>query len=468
MKYITEKEKTIPIYKEVNVVIAGGGPSGFAAAVAAARNGAEVLLVEKTNYVGGLLTCAPIVGFYNYFGEQVIFGIAQELVERLINYGASPGHIVDPRLGSATVVDTEMLKVVTQEMVEEAGVKLLFHTYTTVPLKEGGEVKGLIIENKSGRQAILAEVVIDATGDGDIAAGAGAEYQIKDKYKQQPGNLLIRMDNVNVDKIRLAIAKNPDNARTIPGFGAGADYYLNAERFILDGFVDQLNTARDNGDIPEDYPMRWCIIATQPREDEVIVNLVMATHFQSVDADDLTMAEIETRKKIPIVVKFLKKYIPGFKDAYLIDSHEIIGVRESRRIIGDYVLKPEDIIQQRSFKDGVAIASGGISLGHNPEGKVWDKEYLEKHPRKGLRGCEVPYRCLLPKGIERLLVTGRCISATKKAQNAIRVMAPCMALGQASGTAAALAINTGVSPRQISTDKLRSTLRNQGVYLFND
>ena len=469
MQVITEPEKQIPVLAKVDVVVAGAGPTGFAAAVAAARNGAEVMLVEKENYVGGLLTCLPILGFYNYQGQQLIYGIADELVQRLVERGGSPGHIVDSRLTSVTVVDSETTKIVTQQICEEAGVKLLFHTMVSAPVMEGNRVTGLIVECKSGRQAILAEVVIDATGDGDVAARAGAEFQIKDRESQQPGNLIFRMDHVNVDKIRLAVAKSPDKARTIAGFGPGADHFLKAERFVLDGFTEELAKARENSDIPPDYPMRWVIIVTQPREDEVAVNMAMAARFQSIDALDLTRAEMEGRRFIPIVVDFLRKYIPGFAHAQLIASHSVMGVRESRRIVGGATLLPEDVMQNRRHEDGVAIAPWGLSLGHHPQGKVWDKEYYTKRfPREGLKGCEVRYGCLLPKGIEGLLVAGRCISTTPESQNAIRVMAPCMSLGQAAGTAAAMATKEAVTPRQLDAKRIRKQLAEQGAPLLTE
>jgi len=466
MERIIEPQREIPVLTKADVVVAGGGPAGFSAAMAAARNGAEVVLVEKENYVGGLLACLPILGFYNYQGEQVIFGIAQELVDRLVVRGGSPGHMVDRRLTSMTPVDTEMLKIVTQEMIEEAGVKVLFHTFAAAPIMDGKRINGIIVENKSGRQAILAKVVVDATGDADVAARAGATFEIKDREDMQPGNLMFRMDKVNVDKIRLAIAQNPNNAGVPPGFGVTVDY-LTAKCFVVDGFVEQLEKARQAGDIPPDYPMRWVIISTNPREDEAAINMAMATHFHATDAWDLSRAEMEGRKWIPVVVSFLRKYIPGFEEAQLISSHSIMGVRESRRIIGDYILAEEDVLGNMSFEDGVAIASWGLSAGHHPRGEFRDKDYYtKKFPRKGLTGCEVPYRCLLPKGTEGLLVAGRCISVTGITQNAIRVMAPCMSIGQAAGTAAALAAQASMTPRQIDPVKLRQTLQSQGVRLL--
>lgn len=468
MKRYVESQREIAVYKEVDVAVAGAGPAGFVAAVAAARNGARVLLLEQENYVGGLLACLPILGYYNYQGKQVIYGIAQELVDRLVAVGGSPGHVVDSRLTSVTVVDTELLKVVTQQMALDAGVEVLFHTFVSAPIVERKTTRGLIIENKSGRQAVLARVVVDATGDGDVAARAGADFEIKEKSVEQPGNLMFRLDNVDVDKIRLAVARNPDNARTVKGFGPGAEYFLNAGRFVLDGFTDQLAEARRKGDIPPDYPMQWVIIVTQPREDEVAINMAMATHFHSIDAADLSRAEIEGRQRIPMVVGFLRKYIPGFADAHLISSHSIMGVRESRRIMGDYVLAEDDVMGNRKFPDGVAVASWGLSAGHHPEGKFREKDYYARtYPREGLTGCEVPYRCLLPRGVEGLLTSGRCISVTGLTQNAIRVMAPCMSIGQAAGTAAAVSAKKGIMPREIDGGELRRLLIAQGVRLLD-
>jgi hypothetical protein len=453
---------------KADVVVAGAGPAGFCAAVAAARNGAEVVLAEQANYIGGLLGCLHIWGFYNYQGEQVIYGIAQELVDRLMARGGSLEHMVIPN-GSLTAIDTELLKIVTQEMAEEAGVRVLFHTIAAAPIMEGNTIKGIITENKSGRQAILAKVVIDASGDGDVAARAGAPFEIKDKRDIQPGNLMFRMDNVNVDKIRLAIAQNPNNATVYPVSQVNIDYqrYLTAKDISLDGFIEALEEARRAGDIPPEYPMRWCIFQGRPRKDEVAINMAMATHFHSTDAWDLSRAEIEGRKWIPVLVKFLRKYIPGFEEAKLISSHSIMGIRESRRIIGDYVLTEEDVLGNRRFEDGVAVAPWGPSPGHNPHGRVHDPSVAKRFPREGLTGCEVPYRCLLPKGLEGLLIAGRCISTTGLSQNAIRVMAPCMSIGQAAGTAAALAVQADRTPRQLDPVKIRQTLLTQDVRLLD-
>ena len=466
MEMIVESMREIPVAMKEDVIVAGGGPAGFTAAIAAGRNGAEVVLVEQANYIGGLMACLPILGFFNYRGEQLIFGIAQELIDRMIERGGCIGHIADPRLASITAVDTEILKIVTQEMVEEAGVKVLFHTIVAAPIMDGNRIKGVIVENKSGRQAILANVVVDATGDADVAARAGSPFEIKERREIQPGNLMFRMDKVNVDKIRLAVAQDPNSA-TLMGFPNRTNY-LTARSISIDGFADQVEEARKAGDIPEDYPMRWVIISTQPREDEVAVNMAMAVHFHANDAWDLTRAEMQGRKWIPMVVAFLRKYIPGFKEAQLISSHGTIGARESRRIIGDYILAEEDVLGNKTFDDGVAIASWGLSAGHRPNGEFHDyAAVIKKFPREGLTGCEVPYRCLLPKGIESLLVAGRSVSVTGTTQNAIRVMAPCMSIGQAAGTAAALASKSGITPRQVNPLELRKTLQKQGDRLLH-
>lgn len=465
METVKENPRETPVLLKTDVVVAGGGTAGLVAAVAAARNGASVVLVELENFVGGLLACLPILGFYNYQGEQAIFGTAEELVQRLMRRGACPGHVPDPRLSSVTPTDSEVLKIVAQEMIEEAGAKVLFHSMAVAPYMEGKTVKGVFVENKSGRSAILAKAVIDCTGDGDIAARAGADYSILDSGGIQPGTLMFRMDHVNLDKVLLAVALNPDNARTNKGHGPGAEYFLNAKRFNLDGFTDQLAEARQKGDIPPDYPMRWVILQPCAREDEVLINMAMATHFIASEGMDLTRAEMEARRRIPVVVDFLKKYIPGFDKAQLVASHSTIGVRESRRILGDAALEADDVTNGRRHPDGVAIATWPLSAGHHPEGRFREKEYELKYPKQGLKGCQVRYGCLLPKGIDGLLTAGRCISTTELTLNAIRVMAPCMSIGQAAGTAAALAVKQNLPPRKLDVAELRAALVRQGVRL---
>jgi ribulose 1,5-bisphosphate synthetase/thiazole synthase len=458
-RFVKEPEREIPVIDEVDVIVCGAGATGFATAVAAARGGAQTLLIERTNFIGGLLAAMPINAYFTYDGTKVIGGIAQELVDRLVEIGACKGHTVDPRLGSATAIDSEAVKGTTLEMVEEAGAKILFHTWITSAVMEGNRIRGVIVENKSGRNAILSKVVIDTSGDGDVCVLAGADFEIKERKKIQPGTLMFKMDNVDVDKIRLAIAKNPASA--FKAKGQDLEMFLNAETFVVDGFPEKVEEARKNGDIPPDYPMSWVIIATQPRPDEVIINMAMTVFFHATDAYDLTRAEIEGRKRIPMIVRFLRKYIPGFEKAYLTASHPVVGVRESRRIVGDYILATDDVLQNRTFEDGVMVTPWRPASGHNPDGKLVDETY----PKEGITGAELPYRCLLPKGIEGLLVAGRCLSSSGEAQNALRNMAPCMATGHAAGTAAAMAVSADITPREVDPKQLRGILVEQGMYL---
>ncbi len=456
---VREPSRDIPVLERVDVLVCGGGATGFAAAVAAARNGANTLLVERSNFVGGLMASMPINAYFTYDGTQVVKGIAQELVDLAVERGACSGHTLDPRLGSSTAIDTESVKVLTLEMLQEAGVRLLLHTWIAAPVMDGDRIRGVIVENKTGRGALLADVVIDCTGDGDVSVGAGADYEIKERSGIQPGTLMFKMDGVNVDKLRLSIARNPDSA--FRADGQGLDLFLNAPTFVVDGFTEKVEEARQNGDIPPDYPMRWAIIATQPRRDEVVINMAMSVNFHATDAFDLTRAEIEGRKRIPLVVDFLRKYIPGFDDAHLSTSHHVIGVRESRRIIGDYMLTTDDVLSNRTFDDGVMVTPWRPSSGHNPDGNLTDQTYSSQ----GITGTELPYRCLLPRGVEGLLVAGRCLSASGEAQNALRNMAPCMATGQAAGTGAAIAVKRGLPPRDIDVQELRRVLVEQDTHL---
>jgi hypothetical protein len=352
-----------------------------------------------------------------------------------------------------------MLKVITQKMLEEAGVQILFHSIVVAPVMEGKTIKGVIVENKSGRQAILGRVVLDSTGDGDVAAWAGAPFEIKERMKMQPGTLMFSMDHVNVDKLKLAVVSDP--TRAIMAKNQDASFFLESKAFVLDGFTEEIKRAKENGDLPPDYPQTWLIVIVQPRQDQVLINNAMVINFHSTDAFDLTKAEMLARKRIPVVVNFLKKYIPGFGNAALTSSHGIIGVRESRRIIGEYMLTTEDVLANRSFDDGIMVAPWRPATGHNPDGNLSDNTYT----RESITGCEVPYRCLVPKDVENLLLTGRCISTSGEAQNSIRNMPPCMGLAQAAGTAAAVALTRGVTPRRIDVSELRERLVQQGVYL---
>jgi hypothetical protein len=325
------------------------------------------------------------------------------------------------------------MKEVALEMTQEEGVELLLHCLAVDPILEKNTMKGVVTESKSGRQAILAEVVIDATGDGDIAARAGAPYdkgRPEDGLMQSP-SLMFMMGNVDLKATRRVSSKE---------------------------IAELCLEANEDGELPESVNRIWLIPISETR---VAINGTRILEVDGTNVRDLTRAEVEGRKQLIKTVDFLRKRIPGFESSYLESTASQMGIRETRRILGDYLLTAEDVLQGRIFEDAIARGFYLIDV-HNPQGA--GVELIE--PEND--GYDLPYRCLLPRGIENLLVAGRCISTTHEALASTRVMAICMALGQAAGTAAALSVTEGVSPRDLNVSSLRQTLLEQGVYLTNE
>jgi len=416
-----------------DVVVVGGGPGGLGAAVSAARNGATTLLIEREGFLGGMMTTGlPLNTFHDAHGNQVIRGVANEMLERLRKIGGAGEHMdvreTEPRLPKTTTpVDTESVKRVALEMIDEAGAELLLYTFTVDVLLEDSAVKGVVVENKSGRQVILAEVVIDATGDGDVAARAGAAYEKgrEEDGRMQPPSLMFRLEGVDLEKAK---ATTPEQLQK-----------LAAE-------------AHARGELPESVNTGWRII--NPKGD-VALNFTRVLDIDGTSAKDLTRAEIEARKQLVMGVEFLQKYVPGYESAYVVESGPLMGIRETRRIMGEYVLTKEDVLHEREFDDAIARSSYLVDI-HNPSGPDVTLISLDHGGSHG-----IPYRCLVPRGIENLLVAGRCISATHEAHAAIRVMVTCMAVGQAAGTAAALSCTQKVPVRDVDVPKLRQTLIGQ-------
>jgi len=415
----------INVYWEGDVAVIGGGVSGVAAAIAAARNGAETLLVERYGFLGGTATTGPVRFFVNFkLGETLLArGIFEEILERLKGLDG-----YDER---TRTFDPEMMKIVLEEMALEAGVKLLYHTCFLDAVKHGNALRGVLLHNKSGLQIALAKIVVDATGDGDVAVSAGAPFKKgrREDGLVQPGSLVFDMANVREEHL-------PSRKEFNRAF----------EEAKKKGI---LNIPREN--------VLWFKTG---QKGVVFFNTTRVLGLDGTDAESLTRAEIEGRRQMLSFLRWVKQVFPGaFQDAYIARSGPHIGVRETRRIIGEYVLTGEDILSARKFPDAVCRANYPIDI-HNPLGEGT----VIKGPPKG-DYYEIPYRCLVPLKVENLLVTGRCISATHEAISATRVMPTCVCLGQAAGTAAALSVKEGVTPRRLEPGVLRDTLRKQGVYV---
>lgn len=412
------------IVSQHDVVVVGGGTAGVAAAVAAGRNGSNTLLVERYGFLGGTMTAGLVNPFMTFHAgkEQIIHGIFQEIIDRLKR--------LEGYDEKTKAFDVEAMKIVADQMLEEAGVKLMLHTCAIGVLMQENVLRGIEIHNKSGRSIVLGKVIVDATGDGDIAVMAGAPYEKgrEEDGLTQPMTLNFRMGGVETDKM-------PSREE-----------------------INRLfNEAKNKGEIS--IPRENVLWFHTTRKGEIHFNTTRVIKVDGTRVEDLTFAEVEARRQMMELVAFLKKNVPGFEKAYLLMSATQIGVRETRRIIGEYVMTGEDILKARKFTDVIARGSYPIDI-HNPTGEGT----VIKSPPPG-SSYDIPYRSLVPKNVENLLVAGRCISTTHEAQAAIRVIPIVVAIGQAAGTAAALAAKLNISPRKLNVQLLQKTLREQGANL---
>ncbi len=413
---ITEPARKIPVIAGVDVVVVGGGPGGVPAALAAARAGAKVMLVERHAFLGGNAT-AGLMTCYNGFrnqqapnDNQTVKGIPAEIVAEIHKAGGTSPGVSYPqaaedldagKLTYCVGLDPEVVKYVQLKMLVDAGVELLFHSWGASAIRDGNRVAGVIVQNKSGRQAIRAKVTVDATGDGDIAADAGAEFFAAENAKRLSWSLMLRLANVDQEKLRGMPGILVNDSMVVWGPGIG--------------------------------------------------------NVDGTDVRDLTRAEIETRLKIREFVANRRKQ-PGFENAFLIDSATGVGVRETRHILGGYFLTGQDIIKGKRFDDVVAVGSNPIPGYHEPDGRR--RRFFLEH-----EGYDIPYRCLVPKQIDGLLTSGRCISHDSLAAQSARAMATCMAVSHAAGAAAALAAKNNQPPRHVPMKDIQRLLLQQNAEL---
>ncbi|MCF8565601.1 FAD-dependent oxidoreductase [Alicyclobacillus tolerans] len=454
----------IPIYGYVDVLVCGGGVAGIAAAVSAAKTGARTLLVERSGFLGGTATGSmmglivipfrELVGFPRYFFEY----LAKE-------HGAGLGEVVP--------WDTESYKLAAIELVVNAGVDVLLYTWISEPLVTDSKVQGVIIENKSGRQAILAKTVIDTSGDGDVAARAGADFTIgrEQDGAMRPVTVMGRIGNVNLYRLKEWVDQHPEDVAQDPGRRV-----LDTESGIvrIDGFFSVVEEAKRRGILPPSVPINYLrfsgIMQPQHMEHAILIN--NSSRLYNVDgtnARDITQAEIEGRRQLRDITKVCQSLIPGFEDSFMIDTSSMLGVRETRRIKGLYTLGYDDIANHRSFDDSVAVMTSvdyGNAEIHGPE-KGHEGSAQDVWARKmvlNLTKFEFPMRCLIPQGLSQLLVAGRCASVTHDADKFTRNMGPVSLMGQAAGTMAGMmAVKNETDWRNISVAELRQRLLDDGV-----
>lgn len=430
-----------------DVIVCGGGTAGSVAAIAAARRGAKTLIVEQFGFLGGSQTAALVVPMmaFSTGGRQLVNGLNQEIIERC---NALPGD------NEGIFFNFELLKYVLEDMALEAGCDLLYHTFVSGVLLEDGGIVGIELVNKSGRREINGAQVVDCTGDADVAvlSGVGFESGRPEDGLNQSASLRFVMGGVDLEALAQFIEDRgqPVGNRTRFSLGFARGVPENALTALMaQAEEDGVFTAEEGGYIQ--------FFTVPGRPGELAFNCPRVTHVNGATAEDLTRVQVQGRRTIPKIMEFCHRYLAGFDNAYLAFTAPMVGVRESRRIVGEYVLSAEDFRLARKFEDGIAKSCYPIDI-HNPSGVGVS---LEKLPPGEYH--EVPYRCLVPLGVDNLLVAGRCISATFEAQAAIRIEATCRAMGEAAGAAAALCVANRVTPRQLDTAMLMDDLRAAGA-----
>ncbi|WP_435874180.1 FAD-dependent oxidoreductase [Paenibacillus vandeheii] len=440
--------------EDADVVIVGGGPAGIAAAIAAGRQGVRTVLVERYGFVGGMSTAAmvyPWMTFHTESGEQVIRGIAQEIVDRLQARGGSPGHLRDTVgfVHTVTPYHPAIYQVVAADMLQEAGVRLLLHSFVDEVVVVNDRVEAVRLTNKSGRMELQAHVIVDTSGDADAAylAGAAVAKGRDEDNQSQPMTMKFRMRGVDLGRVKRYVQEHPEDFYAKTPFAELDNIPLTG----VSGFYSQWK--KSGVPINRDQVLFF----TGPAEDEVLINCTRVQGLDATDAEDLTSAEQEGRKQVLMIAEFLQRDVPGFERASISAVAPQIGIRESRRIIGHYELTKADVVAGRKFDDVIARSGYPIDI-HDPSGQGVVAAFIE-----GDGAYDIPYRCLISHNIHNLLAGGRCISTTHEAHATTRLTPSCMATGQAAGTAAALAVQMKLDPLELPVAVLQKELRRNGA-----
>lgn len=431
MTYL-EKEKSIPVTYTVDVLVLGGGPAGVAAAISAARQGVDTLLIEQMGEVGGIAT----EGLMSHWTGNTKGGIYEEILDRSADLPDSPDK--DFNGSPRQIINPEKLKTVLLEMLDEADCRFLLYTVASAPIVEDGKLKGVIIENKSGRQAVMAKVIIDSTGDGDIAARAGAEYCLgrETDGAMQPASLMFKIGGVDYSK---AV------------FPSKFEDYIQ----IPAGEIQSLGKSH----LP--FPAGHVLLYRSSLPGIVTCNMTNCIEVDGTKAEDLAKATLECRRQLKPILDFLHEFVPGYENCFLLSSAALIGVRETRHFKGIESITEQDIRDSRVFPDwAVTFASFNFDV-HNMTGNGLDATGAQDAFAPTF--YTIPYGCLVPKKLNGLLLAGRNISGTHMAHANYRVMPICANMGQAAGIAAALCAKDGIEPRDLDVAELQKILLKNGV-----
>lgn len=445
---------------KTDLVVVGGGPAGICAAVASSRSGVKTFLVEKNGFLGGTATIIlAFAGFKHKSGEKVVGGISEEIVNRMKQRIPEIDHFLDPVAESITPIEPEVFKIVNSEIIVESGVNTLLHTFFTDVIVDNNKIKAIIVENKSGKMVIEGKIFIDCTGDGDLAARSGVPYKKGDFLGNlQPVTMTFRLGNFNNNEFVKYIQDNQEELEIASTWTDGytVEHFTQNRKYP---FFKGLNKIVKRVEDETGYmlPRDRVHFIVLPIQGQILINTSRIINIDGTNVYDLSRAEFEGRKQVFEITKFLKDYVPGFKNSYLIDTSAFIGVRETRRICGLYELSKDDVINGKRFDDDIARGTYPIDI-HSTAGR--DMSII-----KVKRPYGIPYRCIIPLTMNNLLMSGRCLSASREALGSVRVIPTSMATGEAAGTAGAMSIVDNLILKDIDIDKLRKTLKTQNVVL---
>ncbi len=449
-------ERRATVAAAADVLVVGGGPAGLGAALGAAAAGADVVLVERYGFLGGNATAALVMPLMSFRtrrgcpppgggpalfptdhgpGEPVVAGALATLIARL----HAAGGVIPPSAATGYTVpfDPEVFKQTALDLLDEVGVRYLLHAFATDVVD--GRPSGVLFATKSGPVAVTAKVTVDCTGDADVAAAAGVPCEVgrAGDHLVQPMTLYFRMADFAPAAFAEYVKAHPDQWRGVHGLW------------------DLVQRATDAGELQ--LPREDVLFFGTPHPHEIAVNSTRVTGMLGTSVWDLTLAEWRSSHQLRQIAAFLRRYVPGFERAYPVQSGVQVGVRETRRIVGEYQLTADDVLAARTFDDAVARSAYPIDI-HDPAGKG---TVLRRLPAG--QAYDIPLRCLIPRGADRLVVAGRCISGTHEAHSSYRVMPTAMATGQAAGVCAARAAATNTAPGAVPASAVQAELRRQGA-----
>ena len=451
---VQEPAREIPIIGEVDVLVLGSGPAGISAAITAGREGMKTLLVEQGGDVGGIATA----GLMSHWTGHTEGGIYEEILERsceCTGTDAAGQGGMDFNGDERQIINPEKLKTVFLDMLVEAGVDLRLYTMASDPIMDGDTIRGVILQSKNGREAVLAKIVIDATGDGDIAARAGVPFFMgrETDGKMQPATLMFKVAGVDVER------------GIFPG-GFEDHFMIPAKEIpVLKDCDHCQETSYDiqalgEKELPK--PTGHVLLYRTTLPGIVTCNMTNCIGIDGTKAEDLTKATYICRKQMDAIVAFLQNYVPGFENCYLISSASLIGIRETRHFEGEARITEQDISEARVFDDWVVTKAKFNFDVHNLTGNGLDATGSQKE-FKQTKGYTIPYGCFVPKKVENLYLAGRDISGTHMAHSNYRVMPICANMGQAVGVAAALCVKQNLTPRKLQAAQVQARMRELGV-----